>query len=203
MPTMPEVLAKGPILIELDRVLSDPTGRTDLKAALEDPNEDMVTIALRFGVVNPGEEEDHLRNDWFGTADTGGGWWRGAQPLGRLVRPALIAAIDKSEELGGLPVDCYWVCDPGHGQHPYATGESGPTMTTTQSPADDDNGSAIEAKDVVEVTTSWTDRQVTFIIFTPHPPHRYDPHPDSVVENILITKVENGAVVTEPVMRHP
>jgi len=183
MPTMPEVLAKGPILINLDTVLADPNKRAALKVALGNTALDLPTIARQHKIAKTDEEEQHLRDDWFGAGDSGGKWWLGAQPVARIVRKALIDAIQRSEELGGLPFDCYWVCDPGHGDHEHA--ETSPE------------------KEVVEITTSWTDRQMTFIIFTPHPPTRVDVHPDNVLENILITKVENGSLVTEPVMRHP
>jgi hypothetical protein len=186
---MPEVLAKGPILINLDGVLSDRSKRARLKSALKNPALNLATIAESCRIALTKEQRDHLRQHWFGENDAvGGEWWRGAQPVSRILRPALLALIEKLDETG-LPADCYWVCDPGHGQH---------------EPGGHDHGEPGEAEpEIIEATTSWTDRQVTFIIFTPHPPQSYDPHPDSVEEDILITKMENGAVVTERVMRHP
>jgi len=190
MPTMPEVLAKGPILINLDTVLANPNKRAALKVALGNTAVDLATIARQHEIAKTDEEEQHLRDDWFGAGDAGGKWWPQAQqrkPVAQIVRSALLAAIQRSEESGGLPIDCYWVCDPGHGEHDH--------NSAAQTPEPEE--------EFVEVTTSWNERQVTFIIFTPHPPTRYDAHPDSVVENILITKVENGSVITEPVFRHP
>jgi hypothetical protein len=188
MPTMPEVLAKGPILINLDRVLSNRSKRARLKTALRNPALSLEEIAATHEIALTQEERDHLQQHWFGENDNGGEWWPGAQPVSRILRPALSALIQKLDETG-LPADCYWVCDPGHGQH---------------EPGRHDYGEPHEPQEeIIEATTSWTNRQVTFIIFTPHPPRLYDPHPDSVEENILITKIENGAVVTERVMRHP
>jgi hypothetical protein len=182
---MPEVLAKGKILINLDNVLEDDTRRSQLRVALEDDSYFLVNIATDFGIAYDQEMIDHLRDDWFGKDDNGGTWWPGAQPVAGIVRKGLLQAIKQMDDRGFKSVDCYWVCDPGHSSHPHSEQEAAP-----------------QTPEVVECTTSWTDRQVTFIIFTPHPPYEHDPHPINVPEDILITKMENGQVITRQVYRH-
>ena len=182
MPTMPQVISKGPILIKLDAVLSDTAKRDALLVDLEATNSDLTpkfsvaTIAQQHGIATTPEEVNHLRNDWFQN------WWPNAQPtVEKVVRGGLIEAIRCASMHNDIPIDCYWVCDPGHGQHPHVQDDKEPQF--------------------VEVSTSWNDRQATMIIYTPHPPDRADTHAE-IPEDIVVTRFLNGEVETVTVMRH-
>src|SRR5262245_20827344 len=114
MPGMPEVVAKPAMLERLDEVFNDPARRAPFADDLRDPNRRLVDIAFDYGIITNDVEKWHLREHWFRT------WWPMAQahPGGveEVMRQGLIVAADEADR-HGLPVDCYWCCDPGHEHH--------------------------------------------------------------------------------------
>ena len=149
MPGMPEVMAKPLMLERLEKILSNPTRRANFANDLRSGRR-LIDIAIDHKIAITPAEKRHLRVDWFSQQN---GWWRTAQahPGGveAVFREGLIAAAEEAEQRG-KPVDCYWVCDPGHESH--------------------SNGHHDPEDGEVEVTVSWSKKQITFILQTPHPP---------------------------------
>ena len=155
--SMPEVIAKAPTLKRLD-ALSKQVGK--LKPFLDDlltSPEELPIIAYKHKVATTADEVSHLRNDWFFA------WWPDDQPVEPIVRAGLITAIEvclrepgaKADRAKPLPIDSYWVCHPAPSEN-AAGGEY-----KTESPP-------------VEVSVTWSDQQVTMIIYTPEPPYMED-----------------------------
>jgi len=150
MPGMPEVMAKPLMLERLDEVLSQRDRRNRFLNDLRSGRR-LIDVAIDHRIARSAVEKRHLREDWFRS------WWPAAQahPGGveAVMRSGLIAAIEEAKRRQ-LPVDCYWVCDPGHGAHAHG----------------DHNGHPHPEDGEVEVTVSWSRSQITFILQTPHPP---------------------------------
>jgi len=166
MPSMPETMAKGPILDALDEALSTPHRREKIFGLLKaEPEVPLATIAAQGGIVQQGsEEERHLRDDWFGTL-----WWPQIDPSDRdgIVRAGLIRAIELARP-HNLRVDCYWVCHPG--DHSAAAHDSaGPSGALDTS---------------FEACVCFSDKQVTLFLHTPEPP----PMPAFVGDPIFVVK---------------
>ena len=146
MPGMPEVVAKPLMLERLDEVLNDSNRRGPFAKDLRSGRR-LVDIAADHGIAKTDLEKRHLREDWFRA------WWPMAQghPGGveEVMRQGLIAAAEEADQLG-LPVDCYWCCDPGHEHHR--------------------NGHDDPEDGEVEVSVSWSKSQITLMLQTPHPP---------------------------------
>ena len=177
---MPEVVSKGPIFTRLDGVLSNPTVRqqllNDLRALAPADAAGLAHLGLTYNVFTNANEEKHFLDDWLTN------WWPSAQPLAPLIREALIATIEVATGASNtpragqnpLPVDCYWVCHPGH---------TGAPMPDT---SDGD----------VEGSITWSAQQVTFIMHTPEAPG--DMGSDTGTEPILVVKRNKKAA---PIIR--
>ena len=106
MPTMPDPIVKGPILKGLDKVSKKPNlNFAQILADLQSPMP-LADICIKYGVIAAGgAEEQHLRTHWFNA----NGWWPQAQPIGPVVRKALIKAVELVRDKK-LPLECYWIC---------------------------------------------------------------------------------------------
>jgi hypothetical protein len=164
---MPQLASKGSILKRLDALTESAEKRQQLLADLNAAAASIPAIAESHGLVTPAEKQ-HMIADWFGH------WWPAAQPVEPILvegfKVALTEAINR-----GLPLDCYWLCEPGHdaaetGGH--AHGEHGGPGT-------------------VEVAVCWSSRQVTVLINTPGPGH--------FAELPEMTTLQESQLVTEPI----
>jgi hypothetical protein len=163
MPDMPQVASKGSILKRLDALSQNAEGRQQLLNELSAPGASIPNIAESHGLVSPGEKQ-HMVSDWFTN------WWPAAQPVEPILiegfKVALTEAINRN-----LPLDCYWLCEPGHnapGSHDHGpTGGDG----------------------TVEVAVCWSDRQVTVLIDTPGPGHFANlPELTTIQETLLVSE---------------
>jgi len=163
MPGMPEVVAKPLMLERLDEVLNDAGRRGRFANDLRSGGK-LIDIAVDHGIARTDLEKRHLREDWFRA------WWPTAQNhaggVEEVMRQGLIAAAEEAEKRG-LPVDCYWCCDPGHEHHR--------------------NGHDDPEDGEVEVTVSWSKSQITLILQTPHPPPP-EAQPGPVLEPIWVIR---------------
>ncbi len=157
MGDMPEVIAKGKILKNLDTALNIRGNRAAIVRQLEKAAPpDLAAIARARNVLKTDGEEYHIRQDWL----TDPKWL--VQPVDDIVRAALVEVLQRAmnpatgNPAGAPPplppaqqvdIDCYWVCHPGHAY----TG-------------------AAASPEPLEVSISWNKRQVTVIFQTPEPP---------------------------------
>ena len=156
MPSMPEVIAKPPILKNLDALSQNATKLKALRSDLESSIKDVATVGSEHGILKTVDEVLHIRNDWCFA------WWPQAQPVEPILRKGLITAIDvairepgaESDRAEPLPLDGYWVCHPGH-----------PIQHTAQE---------TPGTEGVEVSVTWNARQVTIIFHTPETPYGDD-----------------------------
>jgi hypothetical protein len=178
MPDMPELVSKGSILKRLDASSHDPAW---LQRVLDDltASVDVADVAEQHGLVNQAEKQ-HLITDWFTN------WWPDAQPVEPIVAQGFKVAIGEALKRE-LPLDCYWLCEPGHDdnhQHPPSGGEG-----------------------TVEVAVCWSDQQVTVMINTPGPGDlSIPPVPATVDEPILVVKRiggPNGSIVIRQPKHRP
>ena len=190
MGLMPDIISKGPLLKKLEDRYKDPDklrlGLEALRKLPVWPAGNLADLGKDRGASNQ-KEADHLSSDWFKD------WWPNAQPVEPIVRKGLITAMevairdpdDTKDRNEPLPIDVYWVCHPGH------SGTS-PEQSSAAPPSSPD--------DRVEVTVSWSDKQVTLIIHTPEPPPRpgRPVPPLNVDEPIYIVKRKKGEKVPEP-----
>lgn len=163
MPTMPGEMSKGEILQDLDKLLSDPPRRDALFDDLDDKTAGGAwTYSLAKLAVKHGLVVANSDAEKHLANDWfGTAWWNHMSPLQKedTVRAALSVAIREAQKRN-LPIDCYWVCAL-HGMPP--------------------------AK--LQVTISWSDRQVTLILLTPKPPVLMA---DAVGDPIKIVAWERG-----------
>lgn len=107
MGSMPEQVAKGPVLERLDafsrkRLQDAQTAQkfANLHQELQG-GQGLVELGVTYGIVQTQREQDHLKQDWFQ------GWW------GTDVEEIVRQGFEKAFALAiqhGLPLDCYWVC---------------------------------------------------------------------------------------------
>jgi hypothetical protein len=181
MGDMPEVIAKGPILEELDKVLNkrgNINGKPRRQVILDalkkdDPPEDLLTLAGKDPhkvKLNDGQKY-HIKQHWLIDDQ-----WLD-QPVEPIVRQALITALGKAMEKN-LDVDSYWVCHPGHG------GSAEPILP-----------------EPLEVSVSWYGKQVTVIFHTPEPLYPLAGSTLMTPENIVVVKRGgSGDPVVVPVL---
>jgi len=188
---MPALMAKGPILKRLDKLLNS-AKRNQALNDLENSFADLVNLGsdqTTYGadrVLTKQPWVSHLRDEWFKA------WWPHAQPVEPIIRQGLITALKvalakpNTPRIGQqpLPIDSYWVCHPGHPSHPTAPGQ-------------------LADGHPVEVSISWSSQQVTLIIHTPEPPYPNN-YNLTDYENILVVKREQtGQIVIEQLKNQP
>jgi hypothetical protein len=165
MPDMPQLASKGSILKLLDALSHDPARRQELLNDLTaTPPASVADIADKHHLVTPLEKQ-HLVADWFTN------WWPGAQPVEPILREGFRVALTEAIQRN-LPMDVYWLCEPGHdGAHePEGTGGAG----------------------TVEVAVCWSAQQVTVLIDTPHPGQFFAGMP-------ALGAVSQDSLVNEPI----
>lgn len=186
MPTMPETMAKGPILKAMDTALSNAATRQRIYDALKaKPTISLASIAAEFGIANK-EGEQHLRDDWFGAK-----WWSEIDAGKReaVVRAGLIRAIELVNEKTSRTVDSYWVCHPGH-EDPAAEGASHHEAGAAGGNGDG-HGSA--GKKHFEACVCYSDDQVTIFLHTPDPPMT----PPGWGDPIFLVKIDGNGQIKE------
>ena len=174
MGDMPELIAKGPILKALDTVLN--TGnRAQIKQDLQDlpsqalPPTALLDLADTHNMNLDAGQKYHIKQDWL----INNQWL--AQPVQPIVRLALIEALNRAGP--NTPIDCYWVCHPGHG---------GPAAPASGAP--------------LEVSISWSNNQVTVIFHTPEPPWpQTASYTMTQPEDIVVVKEGPGGPAVVPV----
>jgi hypothetical protein len=184
---MPETMAKGLILKRLDNTLSNPRTRKEIYSALMmKPRTSLASIARQFGIAANDEEEEHLRNDWFGPK-----WWKEIDAGKRetVVRASLIRAIELLNEKSSRVVDSYWVCHPGHEDLGAEN-----VHQDVHSAGDGHHGGNGHASDKhFEACVCYSDEQVTVFLHTPDPPNRLIAWGDP----IFLVKIDKTGKVKE------
>jgi hypothetical protein len=163
MPNMPGEMSKGDILQDLDALLSDPPRRDALLADMEartPANQPQYSLAS-LAVKHGLVVAGSPAANHLANDWFGPNWWTHmtGQEKEDTVRAGLIVAC-REAKTRQIPIDCYWVCAL-HGMPP----------------------------EKMQVTISWSDRQVTVILLTPKPPVMLH---DAVGDPIKIIVWENG-----------
>ena len=155
---MPGNIAKGPLLIRMDKFfeVENRGAAAQFLEDLQNSSDDLVTLDRKYNIIRTDEEEAHLRAHWFGS------WWPDLQPVEPIVRHGISTALQVAMydpdtwERRDLPIDSHWICT--------------------------------SREDIFELYVTWNARQVTLIYNSPPLPHTdYDP-PIGKKERIKIVK---------------
>lgn len=166
MPDMPQVASKGSILKRLDALSHDAAKRQELLDDLNAATAGIANVAEKHGLVNPLEKQ-HLELDWFTN------WWPAAQPVEPILMQGFKVALGEAISRG-LPLDVYWLCEPGH-DTAVEGHDHGPTG----------------GDGTVEVAVCWSAQQVTVLIDTPGPGH--------FTSMPALTTIVQDSLVDEPI----
>jgi len=168
MGEMPEVISKGRVLRAVEDALNVRSNRQALLAALQQASNRLLDLAETgpspLGIAASAswvDDKAHIQNEWLDAA-----WLQATSPsVEGKAKAALAHALKSAMGPGADPnanqwaaapvtdqldIECFWVCDPGHGLpgHVHASG-------TPQQ---------------LEITIARTDTEVALILHTPHPP---------------------------------